>query len=94
MTLRQTFAASVRAFRKAKGLSQEQLAFEAGLHRTYISSIERSLRNVSIDNIEVIRQANPARTGSRLLKMRTGADDRIGREGLGVGPKRLSRGGA
>ena len=57
MELRRTFAANMRDKRKALGWSQEQLAFESGLHRTYISGIERGLRNVSIDNIEVIAAA-------------------------------------
>lgn len=57
MTLRQTFAANVRALRKAKGWSQEELADRSGLHRTYVSSIERGLRNVSLDNIEVLAKA-------------------------------------
>jgi transcriptional regulator with XRE-family HTH domain len=33
------------------GLSQEQLAERAGLHRTYVSSVERGQRNVGLDNI-------------------------------------------
>jgi transcriptional regulator with XRE-family HTH domain len=45
------FAANVRRMRLAAGLSQEQLAERAGLHRTYISSVERGLRNVSLENI-------------------------------------------
>lgn len=57
MTLRKIFADNVRALRKAKGWSQEELADRAALHRTYISSIERALRNVSLDNIEVIAAA-------------------------------------
>ena len=64
MELRQRFAANIRARRKELDLSQEQLAFEAGLHRTYISGIERGIRNVSIDNIGVIAKAlkrEPAR---------------------------------
>lgn len=43
--------------RRELGWSQEQLAFECGLHRTYVSGIERGIRNVSIDNIEVIASA-------------------------------------
>lgn len=38
-------------------MSQEDLAFESGLHRTYISGIERGIRNVGLDNIGVIAAA-------------------------------------
>lgn len=41
-------AETVRRARKASGLSQEDLALEAGLDRTYISQVERGLRNVTI----------------------------------------------
>jgi transcriptional regulator with XRE-family HTH domain len=41
-------AANVRRKRKAAGLSQEELAFESGLDRTYISQVERKQRNVTI----------------------------------------------
>lgn len=57
MTLRDRFAANMKRMRKERDLSQEGLAFEAGLHRTYISGIERGIRNVGIDNIEVIAKA-------------------------------------
>ncbi|MBV9511063.1 MAG: helix-turn-helix transcriptional regulator [Caulobacteraceae bacterium] len=55
--LREIFARHVRERRKARGLSQEALADECGLHRTYIGSIERAERNVSVDNIEKIAAA-------------------------------------
>ena len=45
-------AAKLRATRKERGISQEELADIAGLHRTYVGAIERGERNVSIDNIE------------------------------------------
>lgn len=41
-------AANVRRRRKAAGLSQEELSFEAGVDRTYVSQVERKLRNVTI----------------------------------------------
>lgn len=56
-SLRATVAKNIRHIRNRRGLSQEQLADEAGLHRTYIGSIERSERNVSVDNIEKIAKA-------------------------------------
>ena len=52
--LRNVFAANIRENRVSKHISQEDLAERCGLHRTYISDIERGRRNVSIDNIERI----------------------------------------
>ena len=51
------FAGNLRARRKALGISQEELADLAGLHRTYVGSVERGERNVSIDNIERLADA-------------------------------------
>jgi transcriptional regulator with XRE-family HTH domain len=47
----------VRARRKVIGISQEELADRAGVHRTYIGAVERSEVNVSIDNIARISAA-------------------------------------
>jgi transcriptional regulator with XRE-family HTH domain len=49
--LRDVLAKNMRRLRAARGLSQEALAHECGINRTYLSSVERSERNVSIDNI-------------------------------------------
>ncbi len=55
--VRELFGKMVRTLRTAKGISQEGLAFTCGLHRTYISDIERGTRNISIDNIQKIASA-------------------------------------
>lgn len=52
LTARERLAQRLRAERAVRGLSQEELAFLAGVHRTYMGSVERAERNVSIDNIE------------------------------------------
>ena len=49
---RRIFAENLRKARLAKGLSQEGLAELSGLHRTYVGSVERAERNVSIENME------------------------------------------
>ena len=51
------FGQKLRAIRQQKGISQEQLAAESGLHRTYVSSVERGERNISIVNIEKLAAA-------------------------------------
>jgi transcriptional regulator with XRE-family HTH domain len=49
--LRDILAKNMRLIRASKKLSQEALAHECGINRTYLSAVERSERNVSIDNI-------------------------------------------
>lgn len=49
---RQILASNLRLLRSAKGWSQEDLAFESGLHRTFVAHVEREARNISIDNME------------------------------------------
>lgn len=44
----------MRAERATRGISQEELADMLGLHRTYVGSLERAERNVSIDNVDLI----------------------------------------
>lgn len=51
------FGDNVKKFRKKKGWSQEELGMRSRLHRTYIGSIERSERNVSLINIQRIAKA-------------------------------------
>jgi transcriptional regulator with XRE-family HTH domain len=54
---RRIFAENLRKARLAKELSQEALAELSGLHRTYVGSVERAERNVSIDNMERLSAA-------------------------------------
>ena len=51
------FGQSVQQHRKALGLSQEQLADKAGVHRTYIGMIERAEKNITLCNMEKIAKA-------------------------------------
>ena len=56
MEILQTFGSNVKRLRLRKCISQEKLAEMCGLHRTYISDIERYKRNVSIKNIQIISE--------------------------------------
>jgi DNA-binding XRE family transcriptional regulator len=51
------FGANVQKYRKKLGLSQEQLAEIAGVHRTYIGMVERAEKNITLCNIEKIAKA-------------------------------------
>lgn len=77
MSIREDFARNLRKLRHAKGLSQEVLAYEADIDRTYISALERGVYSATIDMVakiaavlevdpEVLLQ-RPARPGRRKL---------------------------
>lgn len=57
MNILKVFSSNVRKYRKIKGFSQEELAFISGLHRTYISAVEREKRNISLVNINKLAEA-------------------------------------
>ena len=57
MDVQVRFGERLREIRMKKGVSQEALAELAGLHRTYVSSIERGERNISIVNIAKLAEA-------------------------------------
>ncbi|HVG02141.1 MAG TPA: helix-turn-helix transcriptional regulator [Nitrospira sp.] len=56
-SLQGIIAANVRRLRKAKGLSQEELAYVCGYHRTYVGMIERGERNISIATLDALAVA-------------------------------------
>lgn len=51
------FAENIKNLRRAQNLSQEALADEAGLHRTYIGAVERGERNITLINANRIAEA-------------------------------------
>lgn len=55
--LRLIVAENIRTFRKAQNLTQEKLSELSGLHRTYITEVEKGTRNISIDNVEKLANA-------------------------------------
>ena len=56
-TARDRFARNLRAARVARQISQERLAELADIHRTYVGSVERGERNISIDNMQRLAEA-------------------------------------
>ena len=57
MDVLKVFSHNVRMYRIRLGLSQEAVAVRTGLHRTYISAVERGKRSISLDNIQRIADA-------------------------------------
>jgi len=70
------FGRAIKSLRLEKGLTQEELAYECQLHRTYISGIEQGTRNVSLINIIKISKALKV-TPSQLLKCLDNTDERV-----------------
>ena len=68
-------AGAVRAARLARGLSQEDLAAESGLDRTYISGLERGARNPALSTIEKVSRALQVRVSVLMVQAETDARD-------------------
>lgn len=72
---RRVLAHNMRRLRGERGISQEALADLARLHRTYIGSIEREERNLSLDNVERIAKALGVHITVLLTEMNDKADE-------------------
>lgn len=68
LTLRQQLGRAIRRLRSAAGYSQESFADACSLHRTYMGSVERGERNISLDNIERIAKKLDLTAGELLLE--------------------------
>lgn len=75
MDVRQVFGTNVRRLRLEKGMSQEEFGFAAGIDRTYVSGVERGLRNPSLMlahkfasglGVELFELLKPAHSEKRL----------------------------
>lgn len=57
MDIKSVVGKNVRHYRELKGVSQEELAFEADLHRTYVSGVERGIRNPTVQIVARLAKA-------------------------------------
>ncbi|WP_370314557.1 helix-turn-helix domain-containing protein [Thalassolituus sp.] len=64
----ENLASNVKSIRLARGVSQEELADMCGLHRTYIGSVERGERNVTLSTLEALAIALGVDAGKLLVK--------------------------
>ena len=64
--VRQRLAANLKKHRRTKGLSQEAFAHDAGIHRTYVSDLERGARNPTIEVVDRLARALAVSMGDLL----------------------------
>jgi transcriptional regulator with XRE-family HTH domain len=57
MDVRKTLGLNLQRIRREKGWSQEELAFESGIHRTYVSGLERGIRNPTITVVQKLAES-------------------------------------
>lgn len=67
VSAREALALNLIRFRKEHDWSQEDLALECGLHRTFVAHVERQARNISLDNVEKLASALGVQTFELLL---------------------------
>jgi transcriptional regulator with XRE-family HTH domain len=69
------FGENVRKYRRLLNISQEELAFKANLHRTYIGMIERAEKNITLINIEKIANSLEVKIEDLLKNSNNGNND-------------------
>lgn len=75
MEIRKAFAFNLKRYRRARGLSQEELAHQAGLDRTYISSLERRVYGASIDVVDRLAQILGVEAAELLVRPKSASTD-------------------
>ncbi len=71
MKLESAFGEVLRSIREEKGLSQEQLGFESGFHRTYISQLERGQKSPSLKTLFRVAEALQVKPSQLIIKLET-----------------------
>ena len=66
--MREILAENVRSYRRRNGVSQDEFAHQCGLHRTYIGSVERCERNVTLATLELLAKAMGVPVSALLTK--------------------------
>lgn len=74
MDIVKVFGTNLKKYRTQQMLSQEKLAEKCGLHRTYISDIERFKRSISLENIQRIADALGLKTYQLFIDMNESED--------------------
>lgn len=73
MEIRERLSLNMRRLRQSKGWSQEEFAHQAGLHRTYVSDLERGARNPTITVVDKLAVALGVPAGALFDEQRSGA---------------------
>lgn len=73
MEIRERLSLNMRRLRQSKGWSQEEFAHQAGLHRTYVSDLERGARNPTITVVDKLAVALGMPVGALLDEQSSGA---------------------
>lgn len=66
--LRKILAENIRTYRDREGLSQDDFAAKCGLHRTYVGSVERTERNVTLATLELLAKATGVAAANLITK--------------------------